>query len=137
VRYLADASVIRRMEHPAVAPVLAPMIEDGEVAICPVTELAVLHSAGDLADYEATADRFRLSFLWVPVPDRGWDRATEVQHKLARQGRQSVASIATLLVAVTAEHHRLTLLHYDHDFDPIAEITGQPMRWVVPAGTAD
>jgi hypothetical protein len=27
------------------------------------------------------------------------------------------------------------LLHYDHDFDLIAEVTGQRTRWIVPPGT--
>jgi hypothetical protein len=26
------------------------------------------------------------------------------------------------------------VLHYDHDFDLIAEITGQPTEWIVAAG---
>jgi len=29
------------------------------------------------------------------------------------------------------------VLHYDRDFDLIAEVTGQPVEWVVPYGTAD
>lgn len=27
------------------------------------------------------------------------------------------------------------MLHYDHDFELIAEITAQPTEWIVPAGT--
>ncbi len=32
-------------------------------------------------------------------------------------------------MAATAELHGLTLLHRDRDFDLIAGITGQPLRW--------
>jgi predicted nucleic acid-binding protein len=46
-------------------------------------------------------------------------------------------SIADLVIAATAERHGATVLHYDGDFDMIAEITHQPMRWVAPAGTLD
>jgi hypothetical protein len=28
-------------------------------------------------------------------------------------------------------------MHYDADYDRIAEVTGQPVEWVVPRGTAD
>jgi hypothetical protein len=28
------------------------------------------------------------------------------------------------------------VLHYDHAFDLIAEITGQPTEWIVAAGSA-
>jgi predicted nucleic acid-binding protein len=39
---------------------------------------------------------------------------------------------AFILLAATAYEEGLTLLHYDGDFDFIAEITGQPAEWVVP-----
>jgi len=39
-------------------------------------------------------------------------------------------------VAATAESAGLTVLHYDADFERIAEVTGQPTEWVVPRGTA-
>jgi predicted nucleic acid-binding protein len=40
-----------------------------------------------------------------------------------------------LLVAAVAERERVSLLHYDGDYDLIAEVTSQPVRWVVPRGT--
>jgi predicted nucleic acid-binding protein len=40
-----------------------------------------------------------------------------------------------LLIAAAAEAADLTIVHYDEDYDRIAEITGQPMRWLVPAGS--
>jgi predicted nucleic acid-binding protein len=43
--------------------------------------------------------------------------------------------IPDLLVAATALEHDATVLHYDHDFDVIAEATGLSARWIIPAGT--
>jgi predicted nucleic acid-binding protein len=40
-----------------------------------------------------------------------------------------------LLIAAVAERERVTVLHYDSDYDLIAGVTGQPMQWVVPRGT--
>lgn len=137
MKYLVDTSALHRLGKPHVAAVLAPLIESGRVHVCAVTELEVLFSARNLADYEAGLARFRAGFAWVPVPERGWERAAEVQHELARRGKHRSASIPDLLLAATAEQHGLTLLHYDHDFDTIAEVTDQPTRWVVPPGTAD
>jgi hypothetical protein len=34
-----------------------------------------------------------------------------------------------------AERERVTILHYNGDYDLIAQITGQPVQWVVPRGT--
>jgi hypothetical protein len=36
-----------------------------------------------------------------------------------------------------AEARDLVVLHYDSDFELVAEITGQAHEWVVPRGTAD
>ncbi|MHB8246485.1 MAG: hypothetical protein ACYDGN_14275 [Acidimicrobiales bacterium] len=44
------------------------------------------------------------------------------------------AKIAVLLIAAAAEAAGLVVLHYDRDFELIAEVTGQPVEWVVPAG---
>jgi predicted nucleic acid-binding protein len=40
-----------------------------------------------------------------------------------------------LLIAAVAGRERVTVLHYDSDFDLIARVTGQPVQWVVPRGT--
>ena len=40
-----------------------------------------------------------------------------------------------LLIAAVAEREAVTLLHYDSDYELIASVTGQAMRWVVTRGT--
>jgi hypothetical protein len=35
-------------------------------------------------------------------------------------------------MAATAHRHQLTVLHYDSDFDVIADISDVGTRWVVP-----
>jgi len=45
--------------------------------------------------------------------------------------------IGDLIIAAAAERGGLVVLHYDRDVDRIADVTHQPMEWVVPAGTAD
>jgi predicted nucleic acid-binding protein len=45
--------------------------------------------------------------------------------------------INDLVIAAAAEHTELVVLHYDRDFERIAEVTGQPHEWVVQAGTVD
>jgi len=54
---------------------------------------------------------------------------------LLRSGQIRAVGFPDLLVAAVAERERVTVLHYDGDYDLIAHITGQPMRWVVPRGT--
>lgn len=40
-----------------------------------------------------------------------------------------------LLIAALAERERVTVLHYDGDYDLIAKITARRVQWVVPRGT--
>ncbi|HEY0806728.1 MAG TPA: PIN domain-containing protein [Pseudonocardiaceae bacterium] len=42
-----------------------------------------------------------------------------------------------LLIAAAAERRGLTVLHYDRDFELIADVTGQQHEWVVLRGTID
>jgi hypothetical protein len=62
------------------------------------------------------------------------DRAVEVQDRLAEQSQHRGAKVADLLIAAAAEAADLVILHYDHDFDLIAKVTGQPTEWLLPAG---
>jgi predicted nucleic acid-binding protein len=43
--------------------------------------------------------------------------------------------VPDLLIAATAETYGAVIVHYDHDFDTIAMVTGQPAQWIVPAGS--
>ena len=52
-------------------------------------------------------------------------------------GLHRTVKLADLVIAAAAEYGDLVVLHYDHDFDRIADITDQRVEWVVPAGTDD
>lgn len=133
-RYLADKSALARIRHPEVAKQLAPLIENGEIATCGIVELEVLFSARSHNDLLRTARRRRVAYEWVETSESTIQRALEVQEMLARTGHHRVP-IPDLLIAATAEAADLTVLHYDKDFDVIAEATGQACEWVVPRGT--
>ncbi len=132
-RYLADKSALSRMTHAAVVERLAPLILGGQVATCAIIDLEVLYSARSLSDYEEIlAERSALPSL--PMTERIAVRALEAQHRLAQRGQHRVP-VPDLLIAATAEEHRLSVIHYDRDFDRIAEVTGQRTEWVVPRGS--
>lgn len=58
------------------------------------------------------------------------------QRALANRGLRG-RKIPDLLIAAVAQATGLTVFHYDHDYDLIAEVTGQDTKWVVPADTVD
>ncbi|MCX5049031.1 MULTISPECIES: PIN domain nuclease [unclassified Streptomyces] len=134
--YLIDKSALARYPKPAVRAVIDPLHNAGLLAVCGAVELEVLHSARSKADAERIRDEMR-GFDWLTTPDEAWDRALEVQSLLIGGGNWKALSVSDLIIAATAERHDAVVLHYDGDFDMIASVTGQPMAWVAPAGTAD
>ena len=101
----------------------------GLVAVCPIVELEFFYSARSAADRARGIEDMRAAFGWVPVHDRAYSRAREVQGDLTAKGEHRSAGPVDLVVAATAELSGLTLLHHDHDFDTIAAVTGQAARW--------
>ena len=73
----------------------------------------------------------------VPMGDRVWQRALNVFELLAERGpmHHRQIGIADLLIAAAAELAELPLLHYDHHFEVVAELTGQPVEALAPLGS--
>jgi predicted nucleic acid-binding protein len=135
-RYLADKSVWARLTKPAVQAVVGPYIDRGLIGTCPIIDLEILYSTRNGEEH----DHFRAqreAFEYFPLTDEIARRAIQVQGELAHRGQHRSVSIPDLIVAATAERFSLVVLHYDADYDRIAELTGQPAEWVVPRGTAD
>ncbi|MEU5090738.1 PIN domain nuclease [Streptomyces sp. NPDC021356] len=135
-RYLIDESALARWTKPGVREVLEPLHERCLLAVCEPTEYEMIHSARDAA--EATRISTWLhAFDYLRSDGRTFARALEVQRHALNAGFHRALSLPGLLIAATAELNRLTVLHYDGDFDMIASLTGQPTEWVVPPGIAD
>ncbi|RMI32576.1 PIN domain-containing protein [Nocardia stercoris] len=132
--YLVDRSALARLHLAPVRDVLVPMMDRALVSMCGVTELELLSSARTTADRVRVKTMLNEALEWVDTPEDLWDRASELQAVLTSRARDHATSIASLVVAVTAQDLGLTVLHYNADFDAIAEHTGQATHWVVPAG---
>lgn len=135
-QFLADTSALVRLPQQGVFKRLSPLIEAGLVATCGVVELEIRRAARNSKEYDTVAATRAAAYEWLPCNDDEWHRALEVQHELARRGRLRGVKLPDLLVAATAERNSVTVLHYDHDFDLIAEVTGQPVEWIVARGRA-
>jgi predicted nucleic acid-binding protein len=70
-----------------------------------------------------------------PISPEIMQRAPGVQQKLVEVGQHRGVGPADLIIAACAEIHGATLVHYDGDYERIGKVTGQPMRWVVLAGS--
>jgi predicted nucleic acid-binding protein len=133
--YLADTSALARLRHQSVAAVLGPLIEAGLVATCGVIEFELAWAARTAAEFDQVRADRDAGYEWLATHDEDWRRALDVQAALWRSGQVRAVGFPDLLVAAVAERERVTLLHYDGDYDLIAHVTGQQMQWVVPRGT--
>lgn len=131
--YLADKSALARITHAAVDERLAPLILEGQIATCPIVDMEVLYSARSFDHYEEVRSE-RMALRSFPMTGQIAVRALEVQRSLARHGHHRVP-LPDLLIAATAEINDVAVIHYDSDYDRIAQVTGQPTEWVVPRGS--
>lgn len=132
--FLADKSALTRSDtRPQVRAVIEPLLVAGQIATCGIVDLELLYSATSPSVYERLARGLR-ALPRVEIGEAVLDRALEVQARLARRARHRAVPLPDLMIAACAESADLTVLHYDADFDRIAEVTGQPVRWVVPRG---
>lgn len=131
--YLIDKSALARMQDPRVQARVAPVIAAGEAATCAVIELEILYSTRNRDEHARTRARRKLAYRHIELTGAVFERAIEVQGMLAARGRHRLP-IPDLIIAAAAESARLTVLHYDADFDTIAAVTRQETEWVVPRG---
>jgi predicted nucleic acid-binding protein len=135
VTHLVDTSVIKRLAEPSVRDVVEPLAEAGRLARAGISDLEVGYSARNAREWDRLVGALDV-FEMVPTTSDHVGRARQVQRLLAAKSQRG-RKIPDLLIAAAAEEQRLTVLHYDQDFDQIAKVTGQPCEWVVPAGSID
>lgn len=136
--FLADTSAIARISQPTVTARLRPLVDRGLVHTCAVLDLEAGRSAKSTEDYEALMRDRALLYTSVMMPSDGYlSRVMQIQHALVVSGIHRGVGIADMLIAATAQMNDLTVLHYDHDFDLIADVTSVSTEWVVPQGSVD
>lgn len=135
VRFVLDTSALTRLRHDAVRAVIRPIVSWGLAGRVTITDLELGHSARNAAEWDRIHDGLA-DLDSIDVDARHVARALEVQRRLAERGLGG-RPVPDLLIAAAAEAVDATVVHYDRDFDVIANVTGQATRWVVPAGSID
>ena len=118
----------------ALASAIGPMLADGIVALCGPVIFELGYSARNATAHRSLMDRVD-AFERAPTTDGDHHRAVEIQSALAESGQHRAVSMVDALVAAVAETRGLTVLHYDKDFDLIAQVTRQATQWIVPQGS--
>jgi predicted nucleic acid-binding protein len=137
--FLLDHSAWSRIRSPKLdedrVTWLAEYFEYRELATCLPFLLEAGYSARSGSHYEQINEDLA-DLPRVPISDEVERVALEAQQDLARIGHHRM-SLPDLIIAACAHVADAGVLHYDHDFDRIAEHTRLRFEseWLAPAGT--
>jgi predicted nucleic acid-binding protein len=132
--YLADTSVWHWARNPTARQALQLELDRGVVATCAIIDAELAVSARGPRDADELAAE-RRALHWLSTPDDVWDAVLTIQRALVDTAKHRSVKIPDLVIAAVAHRHRATVLHYDSDYDAIAEVTGQPTKWIVERGS--
>ncbi|MEW2547260.1 PIN domain-containing protein [Streptomyces sp. NPDC047002] len=119
--YLLDTSgLVRLLRDPALQSAWYDAIDAGVVASCYPQRTEFLHSARNGREYDEITEMFTDLYPDVAVPKNAGRWVGAVQRRMAGAGEHRSASAADLIIAATAAHHGLTVLHDDADYRAIA-----------------
>jgi predicted nucleic acid-binding protein len=136
---LIDNSAWARLGDPGLddarATELADAAEVGRIAVCLPFLLEAGYSARTARDHDTLLTELR-ALPHFAVDEAVEQRALDAQRQLARVGHHRLPPV-DLLVAALADRHGLGVLHYDRDYDVLAEKTDLDFAsvWLAPAGT--
>ncbi|MFE2584730.1 PIN domain-containing protein [Streptomyces sp. NPDC059378] len=119
--YLLDTSgLVRLLRNPKLQAAWYDAIDAGVVASCYAQRAEFLYSARNSREYDEIAEMFDDLYPDVAVPKNAGRWISAVQHRMARAGEHRSASAVDLVIAATAAHHGLAVLHDDADYRAIA-----------------
>ena len=115
---------------------MAGWVEQRQLAICLPFLLEAGYSARANADYRGMMDEFDLLFPHIEIVASIEKRALLAQRELAARGHHRLAPI-DVMIAACAHEGGAGVLHYDRDYDLIAEHTSLSFEsvWLAPVGT--
>jgi hypothetical protein len=134
---LADTSAwFASRRAPDVRSHFDALVARAAISTCDAVKLELLHTARNASEFGAR--RAELDLLpQCPIGPAEFRRAIDVYEALTQQGGMHHRRVKhpDLLIAAAAESAGVPVLHYDRDFEAIAAVTGQPMRWIAPMGS--
>ncbi len=138
--YLADTSAWAHGRRPSAPQALRESfgrrLVTGQIATCGPVMWELLHSASNGKEYRALREDLA-ALDQARFDNSDWERALDICQALAEKGGSlhRAPSMSDAMIAVAAARADLVVLHYDKDFDLIAEVTGQPCEWVAARGS--
>ncbi len=132
---LVDTSAWARAEHPSVRDRWIRALTDDRVRLSPIARLEILLSARTGEDFDVLAERLsalRATPLTATIANAAQDAMRTLSQR--SHGAQRIP-IADYLLAATAQETGAAVLHYDHDYNTLAEVMEFQSTWLAPPGS--
>jgi predicted nucleic acid-binding protein len=136
---LLDNSAWARLDQSALVEArvdeIATLLEAGRIATCLPFLLEAGYSARNAREHDELLSEL-LALPLVRVDERVENRSLDAQRQLARAGHHRLPPV-DLIIAAIADTHRLGVLHYDNDYEIVAEKTDLQFDsvWLAPRGS--
>ncbi len=133
--YIADSSAWSHAANPAVWDEWAAALRNQQLLTCPIVKLELLYSARTGDDLDRLAADLAI-LRDVPITRSVTNAALAAMRELAHLGplHHRSVSIPDLLIAAAAADVAVGVLHYDTDFDVLADVLDFESRWVGTRG---
>lgn len=119
--YLLDTSgLVRLLRDAGLQEAWYDAVDAEAIASCYPQRTEFLHAARNASEYDEITEMFGDLYPDVSVPKSAGRWIASVQHQMARAGEHRSASAVDLMIAATAAHHGLTVLHDDADYRTVA-----------------
>ena len=119
--YLLDTSgLVRLLGNRRLQDAWYDAIDASAIGSCYPQRAEFLYSARNALEYDEITEMFGDLYPDVAVPKNAGRWIATVQHQMARAGQHRSASAVDLIIAATAAHHGLTILHDDADYRTVA-----------------
>jgi predicted nucleic acid-binding protein len=129
---VVDTSAWSRAHHPAVREGWIEALLGGRLRVSPIARLEILLSARSGKDFDVLAERLaalRTAPLTATIARAAQDAMRMLAHRSA--GVQRIP-VVDYLIAAAAQETGAAVLHYDRDYDTLAEIMAFESVWLAP-----
>jgi predicted nucleic acid-binding protein len=132
-----DTSAWARVGHPAVRGLWREALLDGRLRLSPVARLEFLLSAQDPDTFDELTDELS-TMQPAPLSAAVARAAEEAMRALAHRSAGSQRlPVVDYLVAAAAQELGAAVLHYDHDYDRLAQVMEFESVWLAPPGSLE
>jgi predicted nucleic acid-binding protein len=132
---LIDTSAFARAHHAEVRKPWRTALIDDRLRMSPAVRLEILYSARGGEEFDMLAGQLaavRPAPLTAAVIRAAEDAMRRLAHRSA--GAQRIP-IVDYLLAAAAQETGAAVIHYDHDYDALADVMEFESVWLAPAGS--